>query len=172
MPKKKDKGGKATGGGLEAYAKEIEDLEAIVDDDKVLKHAVVFTLELEIEQTAIEGYNIQGSFMAKDQQKEGDGIDVFETPLIEEWEEKSSGDDEAEDAGAKGGKKDKKPAKKDKGKKKEKKKGKEKKDDAPADGEPAGPKTVVFKQDFGPFRITNDFAEKLSKTTFYVYLVH
>ena len=129
---------------------------------------MVFTLELEIEQTAIEGYNIQTSFINKSNPTSAPK--VHETPPIDTWDEKSTleGSVDGSEGSPKKGRKDKKKGADKKGKKR----GEKKRPDESEESEEESSTAVVFRQDFGPFRITNDFAEKLCKTTFYVYLVH
>ena len=85
-------------------------------------------------------------------------VDI-ELPMIDTWDEKEEPLKEGEEP--------------PEGKKKAgKKKAKGKKQKKGEDEEPSGPQWVVFEQDLGPFRITNDFARTLSTKQFRLQIIN
>ena len=125
MSKKKGKDAKGKGAN-DPFEKEIETLEAIEDEDGIKKNAVVFNLEFEIEHIDIQDYIIQLNFIDK---ADPSKVTKFETPLIDQWDEKEDPSQEGEE---------KKPKKDKKGK------GKGKKAAGAEDDEPSGPVVVVY----------------------------
>lgn len=94
-PKKKGKQEKAgTSAAPNPFEGKIKELEAIDDGSGIPKNACTFQIRFEIEQTNIEDYIIQMNFISSDKPDE---LQVIQTPLIQNWEEKEEEIEDEED---------------------------------------------------------------------------